>query len=95
MTIQEIFQHLKLQHDSLSDEFKRLFHGRGGLFEGWKHITIDSIDEILSVAFYFEIKQEKELLTMLKEYINTSRHTSIVLQKRYLRGSPRDRKSVV
>ena len=88
MTIQDIKNHLEKNSKSTSNEFKRLFHGRGGLYEGWKHLTVDSIDTILSVALYDEEPNETELLEMLKEFIKTKQYTSIVLQKRYLKGSP-------
>jgi len=74
-------------HD-LTDEFKRLFHGRGGLYDGYKHLSIDSIDTILSIALYAPDENEEELLLMCQEFIQTSRHTSIVLQRRFLKGSP-------
>ena len=88
MTILEIQEHIQNNSQNATDEFKRVFHGRGGLYEGWKHLTIDSIDDILSVALYSEEEQEDELLEMLKEFISTSRHKTIVLQRRYLKGSP-------
>ena len=75
----------------LTNEFKRIFHGRGALHgEEWKFLTIDSIDDILSIAFYFSIKEdaELELLEMLKNYLKNSRHTTLVLQKRYLDKAP-------
>ncbi|MDQ7061733.1 MAG: hypothetical protein Q9M43_11650 [Sulfurimonas sp.] len=46
MTIKEIQTHLEANSKNLTDEFKRLFHGRGGLYEDWKNLTIDSIDTI-------------------------------------------------
>ena len=88
MTIQDIQKHITDNSKDLTDEFKRLFHGRGGLYENWKHLTIDSIDTILSVALYKEEEKESELLEMLKEFVTESRHTSMVLQRRYLQGSP-------
>lgn len=88
MTIQDIKIHLEKESQNLSEEFKRLFHGRGGLYEGWKHLTIDSIDTILSVALYDEEIAQVALIDMLTEYIQTSPHTTIVLQRRYLKGSP-------
>jgi len=62
---------LKQNSENLTQEFKRLFHGRGGYFENYKYLTIDSIDTILSVAFYFEIdiKRENELIDILKEFL--------------------------
>jgi len=88
MTLQNILHHLRSNSDEITDEFKRLFHGRGGLYEGWKHLTIDSIDNILSVALYREDENETELIEMLKEFISLSRHDTIVLQRRFLKGSP-------
>jgi len=88
MNINDINIHLQNNSKDLTNEFKRLFHGRGGLYEGWKHLTIDSIDDILSVALYTEEEKEEELLEMLKSYIASSRHKTIVLQRRYIKGSP-------
>ncbi|MFT7004503.1 MAG: 23S rRNA (cytosine1962-C5)-methyltransferase [Sulfurimonas sp.] len=88
MTILEIQTHIEENSKELTSEFKRLFHGRGGLYEGWKHLTIDSIDNILSVALYFKEEKEEELLEMLKLFIASTRHKTIVLQRRYIKGSP-------
>lgn len=88
MTLQNILHHLRANSDEITHEFKRLFHGRGGLYDGWKHLTIDSIDNILSVALYREDENEAELIEMLKEFISLSRHDTIVLQRRFLKGSP-------
>jgi len=90
MTLDNILQHLRANQDELTNEFKRLFHGRGGLYEGWKHLTVDSIDNILSVALYFEMEKEleDELINMLKSFISNTQHETIVLQRRYLQGSP-------
>ncbi|MDY0122020.1 MAG: class I SAM-dependent methyltransferase [Sulfurimonas sp.] len=90
MTLQELTLHLQENSKDLSQEFKRLFHGRGGLYDGWRHLTIDSIDIILSVALYFEMepKEEEELLAMLTHYLSTSRHDTLVVQRRYLKGAP-------
>ncbi|MCF6339190.1 MAG: class I SAM-dependent methyltransferase [Sulfurimonas sp.] len=89
MEILDIQNHLKNNSKDLTDEFKRLFHGRGGLYESWKHLTIDSIGDILSVVLYFEMEIELEikLLDMLKSFITSTRHKSIVLQRRYIKGT--------
>jgi len=88
MNINDINTHLQNNSKDLTNEFKRLFHGRGGLYDGWKHLTIDSIDNILSVALYFEEENETGLLEMLKSYITSSKHDTIVLQRRYIKGAP-------
>jgi len=89
MTIDNILQHLKDETDEIGVEFKRLFHGRGGLYEGWNFLTVDSIDTILYVALYAPVEEnlEKERIDMLKEFISTCRHTTIVLQRRYIKGT--------
>ncbi len=88
MTVEDIKLHVESNSNDLTEEFKRLFHGRGGLYEGWRHLTIDSIDSILSVAFYFDEVNELELIEMLKEYVKDTRHETIVVQRRYIKGSP-------
>ena len=88
MTIEDIQLHIQNASSNTTDEFKRLFHGRGGLYEGWKHLTIDSIDDILSVALYFEEDSEAQLIDMLISFIKNSKYKTLVVQKRYLQGSP-------
>lgn len=86
----EVLNIIRQNSSNLNEEFKRVFHGRGGYYEGWKFLTVDSIDKILSVAFYSKIEKEleDELLSSLKEFINDTRHETIILQKRYLKDTP-------
>ena len=89
MTLSELKNHLKLSTKETTCEFKRLFHGRGGLYEGWKHLTIDSIDNILSVALFFQEQNEDELIEMLKEFVSTAnQYDSLVVQRRYIKTAP-------
>ena len=88
MSVEDILKHLEESSQGTTEEFKRLFHGRGGLYEGWRHLTVDSIDEILSVALYFEEESEKELLQMLMAFTNASKYKTLVVQRRYIKGSP-------
>lgn len=89
MTITELQQHLELQAKDATDEFKRLFHGRGGLYEGLKHLTIDSINkDILSAALYFQEDNEAELIEMLQSFVENSPYNTLVVQRRYLQGAP-------
>jgi 23S rRNA (cytosine1962-C5)-methyltransferase len=79
-----------LQNNTLdtTSEFKRVFHGRGGLYDGYKHLTIDSIDDILSVALYFKEDNEDELIKILENFVNNSKYLTLVIQRRYLKGAP-------
>ena len=89
MQTADIIDLIQKNAQSATEEFQRLFHGRGGLYEGWRHLTVDSIDTIVSVALYFEEESESELLTMLQEFVNTStKYSTLVVQRRYLKGAP-------
>jgi len=88
LTIKKIYTILKEKSLTTTEEFQRLFHGRGGLYEGFKHLTIDSIDTIISVALYFQEENETELLDMLCNFVNESHYSSLVVQRRYLQGAP-------
>ena len=88
LTTDDIRVHLETTSLQTDKEFKRLFHGRGGFYDAWKHVTIDSIDTILSVALYFEEASEDELINMLQSFVKDSKYTTLVVQRRYLQGSP-------
>jgi len=88
MNLEELEKHLIDSSHKVEVEFKRLFHGRGGLYEGWKHLVIDSIDKILSVALYFKKENEKELIEMLKRFVSNNRYEILVIQRRYEQGNP-------
>ena len=80
---------LETNSKELSEEFRRLFHGRGGIWEDIRSVTIDSIDNILLLQLFYDFGEtvEKELVDMLQEYMHNSRHDTLVLKRRYVRGS--------
>jgi len=88
LTITDIKKHISYKSHNTTQEFERLFHGRGGLYEGFKHLTIDSIDTIISAAFYFNESNENDVIKMLKEFVRESKYTTLVVQRRYLKESP-------
>ena len=89
MPLEEVLALIMQNAQSATEEFKRLFHGRGGLYEGWRHLTVDSIDTVLSVALYFQERNEAELLKALREFVtDSSRYTTLVVQRRYEKGAP-------
>jgi len=73
-----------------TEEFTRLFHGRGGCYEGWEFLTVDSIDTVVSVAYFNEIDEglESKLHKLFEELFNTDAYEAIVLQRRYLPKAP-------
>ena len=71
-------------------EYKRVFHGRGGYFEGFEFLTIDFIDTILYVAFFNEVEDslEKDLMVLFNKLFLSNKFQSVVLQRRYLPKAP-------
>ena len=92
MTLQALQEHLQHKLESFQDttkEFKRLFHGRGGLYEGLRHLTVDHVNEnILSVALYFKEENEAQLLEMLTTFAANEKYETLVVQRRYEKGAP-------
>jgi len=86
LKINDILQIINDNSNDLTYEFKRLFHGRGNFYSGYSFLTVDSIGNILNIAFYYEIdiEIEKELMLALKNYITKTQHNTIVLQRRYI-----------
>ncbi|MGB5794156.1 class I SAM-dependent methyltransferase [Poseidonibacter sp.] len=90
MNIEDLKQVISKNLENTNEEFKRVFHGRGNFYEEFKYLTIDSIDKILFIVLFEEIEKniEDEIIGFLKEFLESSRHESIVLQRRYLEKAP-------
>ena len=63
-----------------SQEFKRLYHGRGE--KTYPFLTIDSIEDSILIEFY-EKKEETPFINYLKNYISKTHHKNIILKRRY------------
>jgi len=73
-----------------SDQAKRLFHGRGGLFDGWQQVNIEIYPPVLWVIIYQGI-DEQPLLDMLEQVRINSEALSvqhIYIQRRFQAGNP-------
>ena len=73
-----------------SEQAKRLFHGRGGLFDGWQQVNIEIYPPVLWVIIYQQI-DEQPLLEMLEQVKNNSEALGvqhIYIQRRFQAGNP-------
>jgi 23S rRNA (cytosine1962-C5)-methyltransferase len=73
-----------------SDEAKRVFHGRGGLFEGWEQVNIEVYPPVMWVIIYQDIDDSK-LKELLAEVSAQAGHWAlkhIYIQRRFLAGNP-------
>ncbi len=89
-TFENLESQLLEQIKDKTAEFMRLFHGRGGCYEGWEFLTIDSIDTVLSIAYFNEIEEEQEqqLYTLFTKLFDTGVYKALILQRRYLPKAP-------
>jgi len=68
----------KLSQTPPTDEFKRLYHGRGE--KRFKFLTIDTIGENLFIQFYEQHELENRIIKDLKDFFN---HKNIIIKRRY------------
>jgi 23S rRNA (cytosine1962-C5)-methyltransferase len=69
---------LKTINEPTTNEFKRLYHGRGE--KTYPFLTIDSIGEILFIQFYEEV-DEKEFIKIFNQA--PSKYKNIIIKRRY------------
>jgi 23S rRNA (cytosine1962-C5)-methyltransferase len=84
-------QHLLDALQTVPDETRRLFHGRGRIWPGLEHVTVDWMQGVLLVSLFREPAQPElegltELLlelTRTPQWLSSKAHT-LLLQHRYL-----------
>lgn len=89
-TFEDLQTELLTKTEQKTQEFTRLFHGRGGCYEGWEFLTVDAIDRVLGIAYFGEIDEalEKQLYGLFDTLFQTGSYDAIVLQRRYLPKAP-------
>lgn len=91
MNLQDLKQHLITRMQNLSQEYARLFHGRGNVYEGYRFLTIDSTEGVLYAVFFTADDEENKIVAMLRDlFAADDKWSALVVQKRYLEGSPTD-----
>jgi 23S rRNA (cytosine1962-C5)-methyltransferase len=91
MTLEELHQLLTTNAENKTEEYTRLFHGRGHYYGAYKFLTVDSADNVLYAAFFAPDDEEEAIVAMLNNfYDNEEKWQALVVQRRYLRGAPTD-----
>lgn len=70
----------KIKQQVLSDRAHRIFHGRGGLYEGLEHICIDQFKNDILVTLFKEENSIEDLMVLVSKNFSQE---NIYLQKRY------------
>lgn len=89
MSIDNLQYHLKINTSTVTQEYSRLFHGRGNTYEGYNFLTVDSVDKVLFAVLYEADIQEDTIVTVLRDFYSAEgQWEALVVQKRYLPSAP-------
>jgi 23S rRNA (cytosine1962-C5)-methyltransferase len=89
VTIEDLRRHLITASSSLSEEYTRMFHGRGNTYGGYRFLSVDSADTVLFAILFDQTDEEKAILSVLREVFESAgRWKALILQRRYLPSSP-------
>lgn len=68
-----------------TEEYTRLFHGRGNTYGAYRFLTIDSVDKVLFAVLFEANEEEKAIISMLHNfYTAEGKWEALVVQQRYL-----------
>lgn len=79
-----------IQSNLPCDDAKRIFHGRGSLFEGWEQVNIEVYPPVLWVMVY-QAMDESELLGVLGDlakHADDLKLKAIYIQRRFQKDDP-------
>ena len=89
MTLEDLRHLLITNARDKTEEYTRLFHGRGNAYEGYKFLTVDSVDKVLFAVLFEADEEEDSVVTMLQHfYSSQAKWKAFVVQQRYLPTSP-------
>lgn len=89
MTLDALYDHLITQSTPLSDDYTRIFHGRGNTYGGYKYLTIDSVDRVLFTVLFEPSNEEEAIVSLLRRlYTQVGQWQALVIQQRYLPSAP-------
>ncbi|MGB5963940.1 MAG: class I SAM-dependent methyltransferase [Sulfurimonadaceae bacterium] len=89
MTIEDLQNLLITNAQEKTEEYTRLFHGRGGFYNAYKFLTVDSVNKVLYAAFFAADDEEEAIIAILQTFYNTeAKWQTLVVQRRYLKSAP-------
>ncbi|MFA5215689.1 class I SAM-dependent methyltransferase [Sulfuricurvum sp.] len=89
MTLNDLQQLLLTNAHNCTEEYTRLFHGRGNTYEEYRFLTVDSVDKVLFAVLFDENEEEESIVSMLHDfYTAEAKWKVLIVQQRYLPSSP-------
>ena len=89
LTLSDLHHHLKTNALNLTQDYTRLFHGRGNTYDTYQFLTVDSVDNVLFAVFFEAHDEEERLVSMLRDfYTAVGKWEAFVVQQRYVPQAP-------
>ena len=89
LNLSKLKQLLITNAENKTQEYHRLFHGRGNAYEGYNFLTIDSVDRVLFAILFNADAEEDAIVSMLRDfYTLEGKWEALVVQQRYLPSAP-------
>jgi 23S rRNA (cytosine1962-C5)-methyltransferase len=89
MSLDDLKKLLITASRTLTEEYIRLFHGRGNTYNKYRFLTLDSVDKVLFAVLFETNEEEAAVVSMLHDFYTTeAKWKALVVQKRYLPLSP-------
>ncbi|MDD4855960.1 MAG: class I SAM-dependent methyltransferase [Sulfuricurvum sp.] len=88
MNLEDLQHLLVINAQMKTEEYTRLFHGRGNFYKGYKFLTVDSADKVLFAVLFDADNEEEAIIAMLLDfYTAQAKWEALVIQQRYLPSS--------
>ncbi|MDD3598179.1 class I SAM-dependent methyltransferase, partial [Sulfuricurvum sp.] len=89
MNLDDLEHLLHTNAATVTEEYTRLFHGRGNTHGGYRFLTIDSVDKVLFAVLFDADEQEDAIVSMLRDFFYAEdKWKALIVQQRYLSASP-------
>ncbi|MDD5158700.1 MAG: class I SAM-dependent methyltransferase [Sulfuricurvum sp.] len=89
MTLDDLHRLLRTNASTVTEEYTRLFHGRGNTYSGYRFLTVDSVDKVLFAVLFDTNDEEEAMMSMLRDfYASEGKWKALAVQQRYLPSSP-------
>lgn len=88
MNLDDLKNIIKKNLEDKTEEFLRVFHGRGNFYDEFNYLTVDSVDDIIFASFFEEVLIEEEIVNCLEEIAKNHKFRTFVVQRRYKDKAP-------
>ena len=89
LNLEDLHHILRTNAHNCTQEYTRLFHGRGNTYERYTFLTIDSVDKVLFAVLFEANDEEEAIVSMLRDlYTTEAKWETLIIQQRYIKDAP-------